>query len=408
MGVFHITRKDLLLLSRDRRTLAVLLVMPLIFIAILGLSTGQIFGEGKDAIRVVIVDEDQGKLAAELVTAVEQSQELEVVRASSQSEADELVQSGDRLAKIVIGKEFQKRIDALGIRDALDPKNGIMAGGLTSLDITVDIEDKPSLLITRFIIERSIFSEAFSILLPYIARKNPAINLLLASPMAKADELPELPAIEVSVPQSEEEPAGGNIVYKFLVPGYTVCFAFFLINIMARSFLAERELGTLRRLKASPIGPVALLAGKTIPFFLVSLGQVALLFLCGRWLFGMSWGPSPMMLLPVIVGTSLAATSLGLLVAALVRSDAQVSAYGNLVVITLAAISGCFMPRDWLPDIMQQASLATPHAWALIAYNQLLVASTPNLTLVWQCCAMLVLFAGFFFALGWWRFRRFV
>lgn len=66
------------------------------------------------------------------------------------------------------------------------------------------------------------------------------------------------------------------------------------------------------------------------------------------------------------------------------------------------------MPRDWLPELMQQASLATPHAWALIAYNELLASSVPDVALVWQCCAMLVLFAAAFFAAGAWRFRSFV
>ena len=412
MGILYITRKDLLLLSRDRRTLAVLLAMPLVFIAVLGLSTGQIFGEGnkKDAIRLVVVDEDHGAVASELIAAIEQRQEFDVVRAATQAEAEALIHAGDRLAMIKIGKDFTQRIDALELRDVLDSKHGRLAGGLASLDVNVQIQDKPSLIVTRAIIEQSVFGEALRSLLPHIARKNPLVKGYLDTVTAGKDKVVELPAIAIAPttgePQPEEE-AGGNIVYKFLVPGYTVCFAFFLINIMARSFLAERDLGTLRRLRVAPVGPASLVSGKTIPFFLVSLVQVSLLFLCGRLLFGMSWGPHPTMLVPVIVGTSLAATSLGLLVAALVRSDAQVSAYGNLVVITLAAVSGCFMPRDWMPEMMQQASLATPHAWALIAYNQLLATSAPNVVLVWQCTGMLVVFAAAFFALGWWRFRAF-
>ncbi len=181
-------------------------------------------------------------------------------------------------------------------------------------------------------------------------------------------------------------------------------FVFFLVNIMARSFLSERELGTMRRLRIAPVPNWAILVGKTVPFLIVSLLQTAVLFVAGKLLFGMSWGAHPWMLLPIIFSTSAAATGLGLLIATLVKSDSQVSAYATTAVIILAGISGCFMPRKWLPDLMQQISLATPHAWALIAYDQLLVNGSPNLAIVWQCAGVLLGFAAGFFLVGTLRF----
>jgi ABC-2 type transport system permease protein len=148
------------------------------------------------------------------------------------------------------------------------------------------------------------------------------------------------------------------------------------------------------------------LIGKTAPFFIVSLIQTAVLFLAGRFVWGMTWGNQPWLLLPVVVTTSLSATSLGLLVATLVRTDSQVSAYANVVVITMAGISGCFMPRDWLPESIQLLSLATPHAWALIGYHEILSAEAPSLGVATQSCGMLLGFSLFFFLLGCLRFRR--
>jgi hypothetical protein len=54
----------------------------------------------------------------------------------------------------------------------------------------------------------------------------------------------------------------GNRVYQFFIPSYTVLFVFFLVNIMGRSFLGERDTGTLRRLRISPVAPIAILIGK--------------------------------------------------------------------------------------------------------------------------------------------------
>jgi ABC-2 type transport system permease protein len=196
------------------------------------------------------------------------------------------------------------------------------------------------------------------------------------------------------------------VVYQKIVPAYTVMFAFFLVTLMSRSFLTERELGTLRRLKTTPVTATQLMLGKIVPFYFISLVQSALLFLFGRLLFGMKWGPEPVMLLPIVLATSAAATGLGLLIATLVRSDAQVTSLATLVILAMAGISGCFMPRDWLPPAMQQVSLVvTPHAWALIAYDQILNSRVPDLAQVWQSCAWLLVFTVAYFSVGWLRFR---
>ncbi len=183
-------------------------------------------------------------------------------------------------------------------------------------------------------------------------------------------------------------------------------FVFFLVNLMARSFLYEQDLGTLRRLRTTPIRPMSILVGKTLPFLLISVAQTAVLFLAGKLFFGMEWGPRPWLLVPIVLSCSAAATGLGLLVATLVNSEAQVSAYATSTVILLAGISGCFMPREWLPETVQTLSLATPHAWALIGYDQVLATPRPDAGRVFECAAALSAFAAAFLALGAWRFSK--
>jgi ABC-2 type transport system permease protein len=194
-------------------------------------------------------------------------------------------------------------------------------------------------------------------------------------------------------------------MYDELVPGWTVMFVFFLVNIMARSFIHERDLGTLRRLRIAPVAPTGVILGKTVPFFIISIVQTVLLFVTGKLLFGMSWGVEPWLLIPIILSTSMAATTLGLMVATLVKTDAQVSAYANFVVIVMAGISGCFLPREWLPDLMKTISLATPHAWALMGYREILTTQTPMHAYVFQCCGMMIAFSAVYFIIGAWRFR---
>jgi ABC-type multidrug transport system permease subunit len=194
----------------------------------------------------------------------------------------------------------------------------------------------------------------------------------------------------------------GALRYQLLVPSYTVMFAFFLVLTVGWLFVSERRQGTLKRLRAAPLTRTQILLGKFVPCFLLSLGQGLFLMLAGKWVFGMSWGPEPLWLFPVVFTTSLAAMGLALLVAALARTETQVAIYGTLLVLLLAGVSGCLMGDFTLmPERMQEISRVTPHAWALVAYRQLLTNPAPNYALVGQACAVLAAFGLGFVALAW-------
>jgi hypothetical protein len=197
----------------------------------------------------------------------------------------------------------------------------------------------------------------------------------------------------------------GAARYQVLVPSYTVTFAFFLVLTTGWLFVAERRHGTMARLRAAPVSRGQILLGKVIPCLVVSLCQSAFLLLAGRVVFGMNWGPHPLLLIPVVICTSFAAVGLSVLVAGVSRTETQVAVYGTLLVLVLAGISGSLMPRDMMPEEMRQISKVTPHAWALEAYSQLLANPEPQVDLVWQSCAALVGFAILFFVLAWWWMR---
>ena len=183
----------------------------------------------------------------------------------------------------------------------------------------------------------------------------------------------------------------GAMRYQILVPSYTVMFAYSLILTVGWLFVGERAQGTLRRLRTAPLSRSEILLGKVIPCFVLSLLQGVMLLGLGKLVFGMRWGPESwplwqqaLWLLPVITATALSAVGLSLFVAALSRTPIQVAIVGSLLVIAFALVSGCLIPRNLMPEEMQTVSLVTPHAWALKAYTELLIGSTPNLAIVAQ------------------------
>ena len=207
-----------------------------------------------------------------------------------------------------------------------------------------------------------------------------------------------------TVSKYEEEgglPKRGALRFQILVPSYTVTFAFFLVLTVGWMFVSERRQGTLVRLRAAPLTKGQLLLGKFLPALGVSLFQGAFLLIAAKLLFGLDFGKQPHWLLAVVAATAFAATGLAMLVAALAKTETQVAVYGTLLVLVLAGIGGSMMPRDLMPESMREISHITPHAWALDAYQQLLLSPDPNLGIVAGACAALTGFGALFLVLAW-------
>lgn len=438
MKAWEITRKDLLLLRRDKRTVFSLIALPMIFITVIGLTFGQLLGwtNENQLLRIAVVDqvdyqayyprhdeiEDRpqlakagmtrewaGNIVTDLIDNLQKHDGVLLKKAETAEQAQRMYKEEYANAALIIGPDFIQRVMDLRPEDLLlPPQEGEQPSidSLEDLDVTVKSEMPESPNTTAITV---IVGDAMrETIQPYIVcsaesdriAESGRLSQMCSDVRAKSDAPPKKREFVTKTPQGPRRD-----IYQFLVPGYTVMFVFFLVNMMGHSFLHEKELGTLRRLKAAPLHVASILAGKTTPFFIISLVQTGVLFLFGKLLFNMSWGAEPWLLLPIIVCTSLAATCLGLLLATLVRSESQVSAYGNFIVLLAGAISGCLMPREWLPEPMKKFSLITPHAWALESYREVLRSASPQVAFVLQNCAVMLAFAALYFFLGAWRFR---
>jgi ABC-2 type transport system permease protein len=107
----------------------------------------------------------------------------------------------------------------------------------------------------------------------------------------------------------------------------------------------------------------------------------------------------------VIVSLALAAVAngLGLLVAALGKTEAQVNGLSVLLAIILSALGGMMVPTFIMPDLMKTLSLFTPHAWALAGYHDIIIRGLDTREVLNEV-AILMGFASFFFVIALWRF----
>jgi ABC-2 type transport system permease protein len=403
MGAWEITKKDLRLILKDKGALYTLLALPVVFIAILGISTGQLLTTHESAklVKVGIVDEDGSELSEHVTRDLSQIGGLQVQKVINRDEGKMQLQDGRSSVVVILGKEFHDRVEDMNLSDVIDMRHGMLAEGLPALDMQV--ECAAEFVGAGELVEYVVLSAVIRVVAPEVVGRNRLLALMVSGATERDNQESEGRSKRQ---RPETVKPRGNIIYQTLVPGFMVTFAFFLLNIMASSFINERKLGTLHRLQTSRLSPTQLLWGKTLPFLLVSFTQCVLLFLSGKFMFGMSWGTYPFMLVPVILTTSISATGLGLLLATIVRTESQVASYSTFLVLVLAGISGCYMPRGWLPELMQNVSLATPHAWSLIAFEELLTHKNPSMRVVMQSCGILTAMGTICFVIGCLRFRR--
>jgi len=411
MDAFKITLKDLTLLSRDRRALVILVAMPMVIIAIVGSSTGRLRAnreQSRQGLKMEVADFDKSKSSTRL-SAFLASYENVIVRKTEVAEGDESAQlamlqsdkpNGEMDVRLVIESGFEATMRDMSPTDLTSPDHSSREKGLAGIHLGLTFNETAADPMMEGLAKMLVKSSLQSAILPIIAEKVP----VLRGAANRSKTLPE--PWESTAAAQETKSDSGNRVYQFFIPSYTVLFVFFLVNIMGRSFLDERDMGTLRRLRISPVSPTSILIGKTLPFMVLSLVQTCILMVSGKILFGMSWGPQPWLLIPIMLCTSAAATALGLMFSTLAKTESQVSSFGNLILLSSAGISGCLVPRAWMPPLTQKISLFTPHAWALDAYSEVLTKDVPRMATIGQSCAALLVFSTVFFLIGRYRFRN--
>jgi ABC-2 type transport system permease protein len=194
------------------------------------------------------------------------------------------------------------------------------------------------------------------------------------------------------------------------VPAYTLFGLFFIAMRLATSIFEEKQLGTFRRLLAAPVSRAALMAGKLAAYVVVNLVQVLVLFALGVLVLpylGMpplSLGAHPEGLVLITLAVSLAATSLGLLLAAIAKTDAQANGIGLILILVSSMLGGVMVPRFVMPAFMQHIGWLSPHAWGLEAYQDVLMRDA-GLTAILPDIGILLVFAAVFFSIAVWRFR---
>ena len=406
--ILSTTWKDLKILFTDTGGLATLFLMPLMFIIVMSTALQGLFDTGTDTQprRLPVVNLDRGEYAAEVVEALDGIAGIEVEttwneETLTRERAEALVADGDRSIAIVFPVDFSAQIEARVEGDDATATVELIADPAASVQFIAPIQGM-------------VFGAAERVAETQVAQARIAASLenAFAQLPAEARPAPDQTAIEMDggsvVTLEQVAPAEMKIevfpnTYQQNVPGYSVFGVFFIVGTMASSILQEKREGTFRRLLVAPLPKPILLAGKILPYYLVNLIQIAIMFGVAHLLFDMAFG-DPVALATISLALAAAATGLGIMVAALGKTDAQVGGITSLLTLTMSALGGCLMPTSIMPGFLQTISRFTPHAWAMQGFQDVLVRGYSLAGILPEAGALMG-FAAAFFLIGVWRFR---
>ena len=356
-------KKEFIQMRRDRLTLAMMLGIPALQLALFGYA---IQTEVRH-LPTIVLDESRSAESRRFIHALLNTGNFDLHGfVQGRDEIERVLGRGDARAAVVIPPDFERDIKrgrtatAQVIVDAADPlaSNAAIAGaGLAG------------------------------------ATRSQALNLARGV----------RPAIEVRV-RPWYNPALRSAVY--IVPGIVgVLLTITMIVIASIALVRERERGTLEQLVVTPIGKTSLLLGKIVPFLLVGYVQITVILLLGRVLFGVPVRGSIPQLYLAALPFIVASLAVGMFISTLVGTQAQAMQLGFFFLLPNILLSGFMFPREAMPDAAQWIGAALPLTYFLKILRGILLRGV-GLEALWKEAAVLAGFATVLIALSVVRFRK--
>jgi ABC-2 type transport system permease protein len=369
------------------------LILPVVFTVVLAGGTGS----SDSRIRLVVVDQANTSLSAELVAALEDSQAVrpdlltlaQADRQLSQRSVSTvlIIPAGFDLAQLEQGSiqlELHQQPNNTNAMIAQQAVQSVISRLSSAADIAnSSVATAESIRPFASTADRqAYFDEAFTQAQSLLAE---APNRVTESIGATQDAIDYDPRANSSA---------GQLITWVFIP---------LIGISSM-FASERQKGTLRRLLITPTRKGTYLLGTIVGQVATALVQMSLLILFGIFVMKLNWGSHPLALLVMMAASALAAAALGTTLGTFVKTESQASGLSIMAGMVTALLGGCWYPLELFPKSVQHIVQILPTTWAMRGLLDIVLRGQ-GLAAVLPVAGVLLGFAALFFSIGVWRFR---
>ncbi len=363
-----ITRKEILHIVRDPRTLTIMFLMPVIQLILLGYTATT----DVEHLATAVLDQDHTLQSRELVDAYRASNYFDILYyVRSEEELGRLIDGGRAKAGIII---------PTGYGESLTGENR------ASIAFIID-GSMPSVATTAFSAAYTVAQAQSTELIQKIYGIN----------------VEEQPGIDVR-PRVWYNPDMKSA--SFMIPGLMAMILQMGSSIFtALSIAREKEEGTIEQLIVTPLRSIELIVGKVIPYVIISLFNLIEVLLIGVFWFGVPINGNVLLLLALGLLSLLVSLGIGLFNSTIANTQQEAMFLTFFLMLPFIFLSGFFFPLEAMPQMLQWISYLVPLRYMLVIVRGIILKGT-GLDILWDQVLALILFAAIMLTLASLRFRK--
>ena len=333
-----IIRKEFIQIFRDKRTLALILFMPLVQLFLLG------YAATNDVRNVPLVIYDQS-ISAESRTLMDAYRAADYFKVeysvSSEAEIQTLIENGQAKAGLIIPPDYAIQLKAGSAQVAfiLDGSDPTVAS--TALSAAKMIGQSYA---TTLLTEKAARSgQNFKIQPPVDVRTTVWYN-------------PDL------------------VSAYFMVPGLIGLILAAIMGIVtATAVVRERERGTIEQLIVTPIRSWELVLGKILPYTILGLFDTVAIIAVGHWWFGVPVRGSLSLIFVLSAIFLLSGLGIGLFASTVANTQQEAMLTVFMTILPSVFLSGFIYPLQAMPMFLQWISYAIPLRYFLVIIRALMI-----------------------------------
>jgi ABC-2 type transport system permease protein len=390
--IFAIAWKDAIIRFSGFSELLFFLILPIIFTFLL--AGGTPGSDTDNRIRLLVVDEANSPLSAQVVSTLEASTSVRpmlVSRGEAETEFSE--RRASSVLFIPVGFALDGDTRELELQQQPNNLNAMVAERAV---LAVIGRVGSAVTIAANSVSEAEAARAFE--------SDSERETYFEAALDKAQDLMESAPSRVNVAYAgtpdtvEFDPAANSSA------GQLITWVFIPLLGLSGLFAYERQQGTLRRLLTTPTHKAVFLLGAISGQVATAIVQMTLLIVFGVLVMGLPWGRDPLALAVLLIAFALAAAALGTTLGTFVKSDGQAQGLSIMFGMVMALLGGCWYPLELFPEAMQSAVRVLPTTWAMQGMLDIGLRGGGVLEILPEA-GVLLGFAVVFFAVGVWRFK---
>ena len=337
--------KEFIQLSRDRRSMAMVIVIPIIQMCIFGYALSTDIKN----VSLVVWDASNTAESRQLIDSFRQTDFCSVnYYATDYNDITQRIESGAAKTALVIPPEYSDHLHR---------------GEEASVQFFVDGSDP--MVGIQAVANASLIAQAKGAELASQARGGEVTGL----PLSLQPRIWYNPAMQSST---------------FYLPGLVgVILQMMTVMLTAFAIVREREYGTIEQLNVTPLRRGELIVGKLIPYIIIAYAQVILILTTAVVVFDMPMRGNLLLLLSLTSVFLTFSLGIGLFISTVSRTQFQAMQLSFMVMLPSILLSGFLFPIESMPKLAQWISVVLPLTYYLRIVRGIVVKGV-GIEYLWQ------------------------